>query len=371
MFLNYKPNRNLLQPANSDLYHLIGCMSGTSIDGIDLAYVRFIKSDEWIFEILATETIIYNKYWKSKLNQAIKLSPIELQKLDFEYTDFLGANVVKFIDKEKIELLDAVASHGHTVFHQPDKSLTLQIGNLSHLSDRIGWPVICDFRTQDVALGGQGAPLVPLGDSILFKNYSACVNLGGFSNISVFENQTVLAYDICAVNTVLNFLAHRLDLPYDDGGKIAASGKIIPTLFEQLEKLKFYSKKPPKSLGIEWVQEAVLSLLESYANENTKDLLYTYTQHIAGEIVKCLPKEGLVLFTGGGAHNTFLIQAIQKKSRVKIEVPTPRLVNFKEALIFAFLGLLRLRGTVNCLASVTGAEQDHSTGKIYTPKTQN
>ena len=356
--------------AKSDVYHMIGCMSGTSLDGIDLAYVRFTETDGWTFQILASKTIIYNKGWKRKLSQAIQLSPATLQKLDVEYTDFLGATIVEFIDKEKIEVLDAVASHGHTVFHQPDKGLTLQIGNLSHLADRIGWPVICDFRTQDVALGGQGAPLVPMGDLMLFKNHRACVNLGGFSNISVFQNQSVLAYDICAVNTVLNFLAHRLDLPYDEGGKIAASGKIIAALFEQLEKLRFYSKEPPKSLGIEWVQECIFSLLKEYANEETQDLLHTYVRHIAQEIAKCLPEEGLVLCTGGGAYNTFLVQAIQKKSNTKIEVPTSVLVDFKEALIFAFLGLLRWRGSINCLARVTGALKDHSTGKIFIPNSR-
>ena len=251
---------------------MIGCMSGTSLDGIDLTYVRFTETDGWTFQILASKTIDYNKGWKRKLSQAIQLSPATLQKLDVEYTDFLGATIVEFIDKEKIEELDAVASHGHTVFHQPDKGLTLQIGNLSHLADLIGWPVICDFRTQDVALGGQGAPLVPMGDLMLFKSHRACVNLGGFSNISVFQKQSVLAYDICAVNTVLNFLAHRLDLPYDEGGKIAASGKIIATLFEQLEKLRFYSKEPPKSLGIEWSEY----ITEEYANEETQHCCYLY-----------------------------------------------------------------------------------------------
>jgi anhydro-N-acetylmuramic acid kinase len=355
---------------NSDIYYMIGCMSGTSLDGIDLAYVKFTKKEAWSFRILASETVDYSQDWKKKLSKSVELDPARLHLLDLEYTDFLGSVIADFIINEQIEILDAVASHGHTVFHQPNKGITLQIGNLSHLTDRIGWPVICDFRTQDVVLGGQGAPLVPVGDLLLFKNYQACVNLGGFSNISVFQNQSVLAHDICAVNIVLNFLTHRLDLPYDEGGKIAASGKIISPLFEQFKKLEFYSKVPPKSLGIEWVQETIFRLLEEYTNEKTPDLLYTYTYHIAEEIAKCLPEAGLVLFTGGGAYNDFLIQAIQKKSSSKIEVPIPELVDFKEALIFALLGLLKWRDSINCFSSVTGAEQDHSTGKIFRPKPQ-
>ena len=347
--------------------YMIGCMSGTSLDGIDLVYVKLTKREAWTFQILASATIDYSENWKKKLNESINLTPAALQKLNIEYTDFLGGVIGDFIIKQKIEVLDAVASHGHTVFHQPEKGLTLQIGNMSHLADRVGYPVICDFRTQDVALGGQGAPLVPMGDQMLFNNYQACVNLGGFSNICILQNQTVLAYDICAVNTVLNFLAQRLDRPYDEGGKIAASGKIIAALFEQLDNLDFYSKKPPKSLGIEWVHKTVLRILEDYSDELTQDLLHTYTLHIAQEISKCLPLEGAILFTGGGTYNTFLVQAIQNRSNAKIEVPNSDLVDFKEALIFAFLGLLKLQGSINCLADVTGARMDHATGKIFMP----
>ncbi|MGB2165094.1 MAG: anhydro-N-acetylmuramic acid kinase [Flavobacteriaceae bacterium] len=355
---------------NLSHYYLIGCMSGTSLDGIDLAYVKFTKREAWSFQILASTTIDYSENWKKKLSESFDLPPFALEKLNVEYTDFLGGVIGDFISKEKIKVLDAVASHGHTVFHQPEKGLTLQIGNLSHLADRVGWPVICDFRVQDIALGGQGAPLVPMGDLVLFSKYQACVNLGGFSNISISQNQSVQAYDICAVNTVLNILAQRLDLPYDAGGKIAAEGKIIPEFLQQLDQIHFYSKKPPKSLGIEWVQECILSMLKDYPNAETQDLLHTYILHIAKEIAKCLPEEGSVLFTGGGAYNTFLVEAIQKRTKAKIVVPSPDIVDYKEALIFAFLGLMKWQGSINCLASVTGAERDHASGKIFIPNSQ-
>lgn len=350
---------------------MIGCMSGTSLDGIDLVYVKFSKISQWSFQILASKTVDYGNEWKNKLRESLYLSSYALEKLNFEYTNFLGDIIGNFITNERVSELDAVASHGHTVYHQPQKGFTFQIGNLSHLADRIGWPVVCDFRVQDLALGGQGAPLVPMGDKMLFYSYQSCVNLGGFSNISIFHDQSVLAYDICAVNTVLNHLAHRVNLPYDAGGKIARKGKIIPDLFEKLDKLYFYSKKPPKSLGIEWVQENIFELFNHCSACSIEDLLHTYTLHIAQEIANCLPQKGTVMFTGGGVYNTFLVEEIKKKSKSKIEVPATELIDFKEALIFAFLGLLKWQGSVNCLASVTGAKQDHSTGKIFIPKNLN
>jgi anhydro-N-acetylmuramic acid kinase len=350
---------------------MIGCMSGTSLDGIDLVYVKFTESNEWTFEILASKTINYDNYWRNKLGESIYLSSLALENLNSEYTDFLGRKISDFITDQNIKVLDAVASHGHTVFHQPNRGLTLQIGNLSGLADQIGWPVVCDFRVQDVALGGQGAPLVPMGDKMLFKRYQACVNLGGFSNISIFQNHTVMAFDICAVNTVLNDLAHRLNLPYDEGGKLASKGKIIPDLLEQLKLLHFYQKKPPKSLGLEWVEENIFKIFDHYNSCKIEDLLHTYTSHIAQEIANNLPKEGSVIFTGGGTYNTFLVQEIQKLSNAKIKIPSSEIIEFKEALIFAFLGLLRWQGAVNCLASVTGAKRDHSTGKIFLPKPLN
>jgi anhydro-N-acetylmuramic acid kinase len=349
---------------------MIGCMSGTSLDGIDLTYVKFTKKETWNFQILASETVDYSQIWKNNLSNSIELAPATLKKLNIKFTDYLGNTISDFITKEKIEVLEAVASHGHTVFHQPQEGFTLQIGNLSRLADRIGWPVVCDFRTQDVAMGGQGAPLVPVGDLMLFSEHQACVNLGGFSNISVLQNDLVLAYDICAVNTVLNFLAHRLNLPYDTGGKAAAEGKMISALSDRLNQLDYYSKKPPKSLGMEWVQGHIFDILKDFANEDTKDLLHTYTQHIAQEIARCLPEDGSVLITGGGVFNSFLVKAIQERTKAKIVIPHSEIVEFKEALIFAFLGLLKWQGSVNCLASVTGAEKDHATGKIFFPNSR-
>ena len=345
-------------------------MSGSSLDGIDLAYVKFTKKDQWTFQILSSETFKYDFFWKKKLSDAINLNSLDLEKLDIEYTNFLGSNILNFIHKNKIKKLDMIASHGHTIFHQPEKSFTFQIGNRSHLADQLGLPVVCDFRTQDLDLGGQGAPLVPVGDIMLFAGNSAYLNLGGFSNISLFQNGNILAYDICAVNVVLNFLANRMDLPYDNQGRMALSGKKILPCFKELEELEFYSQSPPKSLGIEWVKNNIIKIINKYSEYKTEDLLHTYSLHISNQIVKCLPKDGTVLLSGGGAYNTFLVNEIQKKSAAEIVVPSKKIIDFKEALIFAFLGLLKWQNSINCLASVTGAKKDHSSGKVFKPKSK-
>ena len=352
----------------SKTYHLIGCMSGTSLDGVDLAYVKFTKDENWSFEILASHTHQYSLSWKRKLASAIILSPAEISKLDIDYTRFLSRQILDFMDQNKIRQLDAVASHGHTVFHQPNKGLTFQMGNLAELADELGCIVVCDFRVQDVALGGQGAPLVPVGDLFLFKAYQACLNLGGFSNISISSNQEVLAYDICAVNTVLNALAQRNNMAYDDRGKMARIGKFLPPFYQELEEINYYSETPPKSLGQEWVNEIVFPIIKSYSEQSTEDLLHTYTHHISDQIVKCLPDQGAVLLSGGGTYNTYLVELLKQKSKAEIVIPPASLIDYKEALIFGFLGLLRLLGSDNCLANVTGARHDHSSGKIFHAK---
>ena len=216
-------------------------------------------------------------------------------------------------------------------------------------------------------LKGQGAPLVPVGDKFLFHNYDACLNLGGFSNITIKKGTKLTAYDICALNTVLNPLANQLNLAYDNGGKEAKKGKLIDTLFHELEQISFYDLKPPKSLGIEWVRDNLQIILKKYLDKSVQDLLYTYTIHSANQIAKNLSNISSVLVTGGGAFNSFLISSIKDKTNCEIIIPGTDIVNFKEALIFAFLSVLKLRGEVNCLSSVTGSKCDHSSGKIFLP----
>ena len=351
-----------------DYYNVIGAMSGTSLDGVDLAHIQFsVKSNKWAFEILESETIPYNSSWILSLKSAVDYSKIQLEKLNQDYTQLLASIIKAFIEKHKIENLDAVCSHGHTILHQPQNGFTLQIGNLPKIASLIHQTVVCDFRVQDVQLGGQGAPLVPIGDQILFPEYDYCMNLGGFSNVSFEENKTRIAFDISPVNTVLNFYANQLGLDYDDKGKISRTGKINDPLLSELNALDFYQKKHPKSLGFEFVKETVLPIIESH-QISTADKLHTFTEHVALQIALALPKKsGSLYITGGGAYNDFLIERIQfYLPEMKIIIPSAKILEFKEALIFALLGVLKLRGEINVLSSVTGAKKNHSSGVIFT-----
>ncbi|MFT7072708.1 MAG: anhydro-N-acetylmuramic acid kinase [Polaribacter sp.] len=344
----------------------IGLMSGTSLDGIDLVYIKFLKNKHTSFEILHSETIAYAKEWKELLQQAISFSSEELFNLDGTYGKFLGNIIQNFIEKYKIKNIDFIASHGHTVLHQPQKGITLQIGSGEEIAKITKQKVICDFRTQDVALGGQGAPLVPIGDALLFPEYDFCLNLGGFSNVSFRKENERVAFDICPVNIVLNFYANKIGLEYDASGKIASEGKINEQLLEQLNALDFYKTAAPKSLGLEWVQKEILPLLDAY-KITISSILSTFVEHIAMQIASVIKDSNSVLITGGGVFNSFLMQRIEKHSNIKIKQSSDALINYKEALIFAFLGMLKIDNQINCLKSVTGASKNHSSGVIFLP----
>jgi len=348
-------------------YQVVGVMSGTSLDGIDLAHLYFSeKEGKWSYEILESVTISYPNHWLNKLKAAVHFSENKLIQLNEEYTDFLGNTIKNFLNDHKIESIDAVCSHGHTILHQPQNGFTLQIGNLPKLAQIIGKKVVCDFRVQDVQLGGQGAPLVPIGDRMLFADYDFCLNLGGFSNISFEENGKRIAFDISAVNTVLNFYANQLGYDYDDKGEIARSGKVNSALLTELNNLDFYQKKYPKSLGIEFVNATILPLIENYSI-SIEDKLHTFVEHIALQIAFALPqKEGKILITGGGAYHIFLLERMQNYlPKINLILPNTKTLEFKEALIFGLLGVLKLRNEINVLSSVTGAKNDHSSGKIF------
>ncbi|MGQ7945391.1 anhydro-N-acetylmuramic acid kinase [Flavobacterium sp. WC2509] len=356
-----------------DYYNVIGVMSGTSLDGVDLAHIQFqIKNNKWTFEILESATIPYDSNWISILKTAVDYNENQLIELNKNYTQLLATIITNFISKNAIENLDAVCSHGHTILHQPQNGFTLQIGNLPEIAQLTQQTVVCDFRVQDVQLGGQGAPLVPIGDHILFSDYDYCMNLGGFSNVSFEENNTRIAFDISAVNTVLNFYANQLGFDYDDKGKISRTGHCNVDLLNELNSLDFYQKKHPKSLGFEFVKEILLPMIERYPI-SIEDKLNTFTEHIAIQIAFSLNSfesqkndEKSMLITGGGAYNDFMIERIQfHLPKMKIIIPSPKILEFKEALIFGLLGVLKLRGEVNALQSVTGALHDHSSGIIY------
>ncbi len=350
-----------------DFYNVIGVMSGTSLDGIDLARVTLQKTDgNWEFELFECETIAYEPAWIHRLQNAVNFNEADLSQLNLDYTKLLGGIIREFIERHQLKKIDAVCSHGHTVLHQPQNGITLQIGNLSQIAEIIGENVVCNFRVQDVEFGGQGAPLVPIGDRLLFADYDFCLNLGGFSNISFEEDNRRIAFDISAVNTVLNHYANKIGHDYDDRGKMASGGKLNNQLLEALNSLDYYALKFPKSLGFEYVQQTLLPLIDSYKLE-VPDVLHSFCEHVALQISRALPRTvGKMLVSGGGAYNTFLLNRMKiHMPRITAEIPDKTVLEFKEALIFALLGVLRLRGEINVLASVTGAQDDHSSGVIF------
>lgn len=347
---------------------MIGIMSGTSLDGIDLVCVDFdFTKDPISWSVVASDCRSYSAEWKRDLATAHQLSGQDLMQLDAAYGQLLGEKVNTFIQNKGLKEIDAIASHGHTIFHQPEKGFTLQIGHGAHIQKVTKLKVISDFRSQDVALGGQGAPLVPIGDQLLFKTYDACINLGGFANISFQDvSQKRVAFDICPVNFVLNKLTQSIGLDFDLDGEIAKGAQVDNKLLMALENLPFYQEQAPKSLGREWVETSVFPLLER-SEITIEAKVATFTQHVASQLAQVLNHYPIerVLLSGGGARNLFLIQKLKDLTTKNIVVADDFLIDYKEALIFALLGALKLQNKINVLASVTGAERDSSAGIIY------
>ncbi len=348
-----------------NIFHVIGVMSGTSLDGVDIVYVKFTKDETWSFDIIYAQTYKYEDSITRLMADLSTKSLEVIKKIDIEYSYELAKIINQFISQFSIKKIDFISSHGHTAIHNPSNSITYQIGNLPILSKIINQDVICDFRVQDVELGGQGAPLVPVGEKYLFKEYNSFINLGGFANISKHAGDNLIAYDICPVNILLNYFSRKIGKEYDNKGLIASSGKFIFSLYEELTNLEYYKLDPPKSLGIEWINDKVIPIINKYADSPVEDILNTLSIHIANQISDNLYGVKKVLVTGGGAYNDYLIEIIESKTNCKIIIPPNDIIEFKEALIFAFLGVLRNQNINNCYSSVTGASKDHSSGKIY------
>lgn len=349
---------------------IIGLMSGTSLDGLDIAICEFNSlKDEYTYSILAAKTITYSETWKNKLQEAKNLSAEKYFHLNAEYGNWMAECVNTFIEENNFKPV-AIASHGHTVFHQPNRGFSTQIGCGATLAAKTNLTTVCDFRSLDVALGGQGAPLVPIGDALLFNKYQACLNLGGIANISF--NNTLgnrVAYDVCEANMLLNYVAQKLGVAYDDGGQIAKSGEVIPDLFEKFQNQPFYTLQGAKSLGREWFDENRISLIDSNAN-SMRNILATALEHIATIIAKDLEAHQIknALVTGGGALNSFLIERVRSKTSCIIHLPDISIIQFKEALIFAFLGYLRLHQRINTLSTVTASVRNSIGGAVYLGK---
>lgn len=352
---------------------VLGLMSGTSLDGLDLALCEFKMGPKGaVYEIIAAQTIAYDSRMSQLLSTAIEDTAIDLLEKHQVYGKWLGEKVLEFLKLNKLQC-DYIASHGHTVHHHPAKGYTFQLGSGQIIANTTNKMVVSDFRSLDISLGGQGAPLVPIGDLDLFKDYKYCLNIGGISNISIKKENSIIAYDLGLANIMLNYLATKKGLKYDSEGAIAASGNLHSKLFEELNHLEYHLLKAPKSLGVEFFNSEVKPLIDN-ENISIQDRLYTATHHIAYQIKRAVQgetnKTQHMLITGGGAKNTFLMDCIQSNcsEKVSVVVPNKQLVDYKEALIFAYMGWLNLQNKPNCLMAVTGASKDSIGGYLFRPQ---
>ena len=361
-------------------YRAIGLMSGSSLDGLDIAFAEFVhNAGDWSFEIMAADCYTYDEDWKKKLQQAPSLSALDYSLLHADYGHYTGKQVNRFIDEQNLHFkIGLIASHGHTTFHVPARKMTAQLGDGAAIAAETGLPVVSDLRALDVAFGGQGAPIVPIGEKLLLKAYDLYLNLGGIANISFNHPDSYVAFDVCAANRVLNIIAAREGKEYDAGGAIAAGGSMNEEALQKLNALSYYQQPYPKSLANSFGTDEVYPLLSSF-NLSSADAMRTYVEHIVQQIKLAVGSWQLanqkseirnqkILVTGGGAFNTFLMQELSAElapMNIDVVVPDADLIQYKEALIMAFIGVLRWRQEYNVLSSVTGAARDSIGGAVW------
>lgn len=357
------------------VYKVIGLMSGSSLDGLDIAFVQLqANGGKWSYEIIAADCYEYNDDWIARLKNAITLNALEYQLLHTDYGHYLGKQVNLFIEKNNLHhQVNLISSHGHTTFHVPNKLMTGQIGDGAAIASETLLPVVTDLRAMDVAFGGQGAPIVPIGEKLLLGDYTYFLNLGGIANIAVHADDTVIAFDVCAANRVLNMLAEEKGFTYDDKGKIAATGNINIELLQRLDELEYYKRPHPKSLANDFGIETVFPMVKN-ASLSIEDAMRTYVEHIAVQIKKSILSSqmsdvsGQLLVTGGGAFNSFLINRLKEvlqELNIEVIIPEENLIKYKEALVMALMGTLRWREEYNVLASVTGAKRNSIGGALW------
>ncbi len=341
-------------------------MSGTSLDGLDLALCTFeVKNNTYTYAIERAQTVRYPEHITQMLKNAYSATGSRLQQAHLEYGTFLGTAAKRFLNNEPS---DFIASHGHTVFHQPREGYTFQLGSGRALAHAAQCDVVCDFRTADVLRGGEGAPLVPVGDKLLFAEYEGCMNLGGYINLSYRDGELQPAFDIAPMNTVLNLLAQKTGKDFDEGGNIAQSGTLITDLYADLNALAIDPSPAKQSLGTEWLHKVFLPVIEKYDKASPRDALHTVTRFLAEKTASVLNRhipEGKILVTGGGTKNAEFMSLLKRHCTAAPVAGPELLIDFKEALIFAFLGVLRLRGEINVLAEATGARQSHCAGEFF------
>jgi anhydro-N-acetylmuramic acid kinase len=342
-------------------------MSGTSLDGLDIACCDFtFKNNSWDFSLLNAETIAYTSEFANKLKNIANGTALELAMMHTEFGRYCAEEVNKFVTKYNCKPT-LIASHGQTIFHNPANGYTMQIGCGATIAALTGITTVCDFRTKDVALRGQGAPLVPIADKHLFGNFAACLNLGGFANISFDADDKRIAFDICAVNTIINYLCNKINLTFDKDGIIASGGEVNKILLNELNSLPYFKQIPPKSLGFEWINEFVNPIIEKHQDsiENKLRTVYEHISQCIADVLNIYSNNKTVLVSGGGAYNIFLVDLIKEKNTANILFADNTITEFKEAIAFAFLGVLRYYNNINTLKSVTGADTDSIGGAVY------
>jgi anhydro-N-acetylmuramic acid kinase len=364
-------------------YRAIGLMSGSSLDGLDIIFVELLhNAGVWSYEIVDADCYEYDLEWKNKLQNATSLNALDYQLLHSDYGHYLGKEVHRFIEEKGLQYKVAlISSHGHTTFHIPQQKMTAQLGDGAAIAAETGLPVVSDLRALDVAFGGQGAPIVPIGEKLLLKEYDMYLNLGGIANISFNHPDNYVAYDICPANRVLNMIAAKEGKEYDAGGQMAALGNVNEGLLQKLSELSYYKLPYPKSLANSFGVEEVYPLIRSFGLTHF-DELRTYVEHIVLQIKLAISNQqsaisnhpkpqtpnSKLLVTGGGAFNTFLMNRLAEELKllnVEVVVPDEKLVQYKEALIMAFIGVLRWRQEYNVLSSVTSAQRDSIGGAVW------
>lgn len=365
------------------VYRVIGLMSGSALDGLDIAFVELHESSgKWSYTLRNSACHPYSSKWIEKLRNATSLSAIDYQLLHCEYGHYIGEQVNLFIQANELQYqVQLIASHGHTTFHVPDHKMTAQLGDGAAIAATTGINVVSDLRAIDVALGGQGAPIVPIGEQLLLGDYLYFLNLGGIANISFNDPANYIAFDVCPANRVLNMLAKEAGKPFDDGGQIAEKGDVVPSLLDMLDGLEYYRMPYPKSLSNDFGTDVIYPLIDK-SNYDIDDALRSYVEHICDQVSNAVeklqnefglktisnPTEQKMLITGGGAKNTFLIKRLRnrmEKLNVTIEIPSNDLVDFKEAIIMGLIGVLRWREENNTLSSVTGASRNSIGGAVW------
>jgi anhydro-N-acetylmuramic acid kinase len=356
-------------------YRAIGLMSGSSLDGLDIVFAEFTEqAGKWSYEIKAADCYAFDDEWKEKLQSATTLSAYDYLLLHTAFGKYLGEQINRFVDANNLHhQVQIISSHGHTVFHAPQLGMTAQLGDGAAIAAATGINVVSDLRALDVALKGQGAPIVPMGEKLLFADYPLLLNIGGIANISYKKEDKYIAFDVCPANRVLNMLSSLDGKSFDENGNMAAKGNVLREVLNQLNNLSYYRQSFPKSLANQFGTNEVFPLLPK---ENIADALRTYVEHIAIQITKAI--EGFndqlsttdyqLLITGGGAHNGFLINRIKEELRplnINVVVPEKNIVDYKEALVMALLGILRWREQNTVLSSVTGASRDSIGGAVW------